>query len=471
MLRRFSTNFAVFSIFADLLIIPAVLWIVSFIRPFLSPLPGVKTIAEQIRLPLVLYIVFPLIWVSILAAYSVYDGRRNLRVVDEFTSLTQGSVIAAVSIAGILYLTYRDISRVSFLVFVLLTFLIMILWRLATRLVFRLVREGLAKPQRVLVVGAGEVGSNIQAQLVEYADLNLKFVGFLDDDAEKRKIASALILGTLDEIRKVVKDFQVDNVVIALPLRAYDRTNRLAAELLDLPVKVWIIPDYFSITLHQAAIEDFAGIPMLDLRAPALNEYQRMVKRGFDLLVTIFLLIPALPIMVLVALLVFLDSGSPILFRQERAGENGRLFEIIKFRTMVAGAEQLNKAVEAVDDQGNLIHKRPDDPRVTRVGRFLRRFSLDEFPQLFNVLAGNMSLVGPRPELPRLVEKYEPWQRKRFSVPQGITGWWQIHGRSDKLMHLHTEDDLYYIENYSIWLDIEILFKTVWVVLRGKGAY
>lgn len=471
MLRRFSSNFAVFSILIDLIIVPLMLWIISFVRPFLSPLPIVKTITDQIRLPWVLYMVFPLIWVLILAVYAVYDGRRNLRVVDEFASLTQGSIIAAITMAGILYLTYREVSRVLFLMFVVLTFLAMTLWRLVARSFFRLVRGGLAKPQRVLIVGAGAVGRNMQAQLLEYANLNLQFVGFLDDDPEKRKKEPEVVLGTLDEIRNVVKDLQVDNVVIALPLRAYDRTNRLAAELLDLPVKVWIIPDYFSITLHQAAIEDFTGIPMLDLRAPALDEYQRMLKRGFDVIMSALLLIPVLPIMVLVAVLIFLDSGPPILFRQKRVGENGKLFEMIKFRTMVKGAEQLNKAVEAVDEQGNLIHKRPDDPRVTHVGKLLRRFSLDEFPQLFNVLVGNMSLVGPRPELPQLVEKYEPWQRKRFSVPQGITGWWQIHGRSDKPMHLHTEDDLYYIENYSIWLDIEILFKTAWVVLRGKGAY
>jgi len=172
-----------------------------------------------------------------------------------------------------------------------------------------------------------------------------------------------------------------------------------------------------------------------------------------------------------IALVIWLDDRGPILFRQQRAGENGRLFEIYKFRTMVRDAEKIRSLVETTDEQGNLIHKTKYDARVTRVGVFLRRFSLDELPQLFNILRGQMSLVGPRPELPYLVDQYQSWQRKRFAIPQGLTGWWQIHGRSDKPMHLHTEDDLYYVQNYSIWLDIQILTKTVWIVLRGKGAY
>jgi exopolysaccharide biosynthesis polyprenyl glycosylphosphotransferase len=210
---------------------------------------------------------------------------------------------------------------------------------------------------------------------------------------------------------------------------------------------------------------------MLDLRAPALNDYQRMVKRAFDLLISAILFIPVMIFIGLIGLMIYLDNPGPIFFHQKRAGENGRLFDMIKFRTMVENAEQLRHLVETIDNNGDLQHKHPDDPRVTRLGKFLRRTSLDELPQLFNVIKGDMSLVGPRPELPYLVEKYQPWQRKRFAVPQGITGWWQVNGRSEKPMHLNTEDDLYYVQHYSIWLDLQILLKTVWVVLRGKGAF
>ncbi len=196
-----------------------------------------------------------------------------------------------------------------------------------------------------------------------------------------------------------------------------------------------------------------------------------MSKRVFDLLFGFFALIFTLPLMVISALLVYLEDGPPVIFRQTRVGRNGRLFEIYKFRTMVKNAEQLQGQVQRRDTHGNWIYKTRDDPRVTRVGRILRRFSLDELPQLLNVLAGTMSLVGPRPELPYLVEKYESWQHKRFAILPGMTGWWQINGRSDKPMHLHTEDDLYYIQNHSMWLDMQIILRTLWVVIIGKGAY
>ena len=196
-----------------------------------------------------------------------------------------------------------------------------------------------------------------------------------------------------------------------------------------------------------------------------------MSKRIFDLLFGFLALLFAFPLMLIAALLVFLEDGAPIIFRQTRVGRNGNLFEIYKFRTMIKNAEQLQVQATGQDRHGKRLHKTKDDPRVTRVGRVLRRFSLDELPQLFNVLAGTMSLVGPRPEVPYLVETYEPWQHKRFAVLPGMTGWWQVNGRSDRPMHLHTEDDLYYIQNFSIWLDLQIILRTVWVVISGKGAY
>ena len=196
-----------------------------------------------------------------------------------------------------------------------------------------------------------------------------------------------------------------------------------------------------------------------------------MLKRFFDLVFGFFALMLTLPVMGLSVLLVYLEDGFPVIFCQKRVGKHGKLFTILKIRTMIHNAEQLQSQIEQRDVNGNLISKMKDDPRVTHTGRWLRRFSLDELPQLFNVLAGTMSLVGPRPEIPYLAEKYEPWQRKRFEVLPGITGWWQVNSRSDKPMQLHIEDDLYYIQNYSIWLDLQIIVRTIWVVLMGRGSY
>lgn len=470
MFRRFSVNFALFSMVFDVLLVGVSFYISVYFRPVLSSLPFAAEIKEPLQVPWLLYPLFSFIWVGILLLLSVYDGRRNLRLVDELTALSIGSMIAGVSMAGTLYLSYRNISRFLFLVFVVLGYVLLMVWRLVARLIFQLTKEYNPSLRHVLIVGAGPVGRRLREQINLNPWLGLSVTGFLDDDRIK-SASDPEILGSLLEARKVISRYPVTDVVIALPPRAHQKVNALVAELHDLPVKVLVIPDYFQLALHKAVVEEFAGIPMLDLRAPALNEYQRMVKRAFDLVMGTILLILASPIMALIALLIKLDSPGPVIFKQERIGENGKVFEIYKFRTMLDGADKKIQEVLKYDENGNPIHKMPHDPRVTRIGHFLRRTSLDELPQFFNILKGEMSLVGPRPELPMFVERYKPWQRTRFAVPQGITGWWQINGRSDKPMHLHTEDDLYYVQNYSLLLDLYILYKTVWVVLRRKGAY
>ena len=470
MFRRFSANFALFSMGMDAILVVLSLIVSTTLRPILSTLPFAANIDTPTQAPWLLYPLFAGTWVAILLVLSVYDGRRNFKLFDELTSLTLGSILAMVSMAGTLYLSYREVSRLLFLVFIVLAYLAMVIWRLLARWGFRMASERSPQQRQVLIVGAGPVGRELQKQIFQHPYLGLSVAGFLDDDPLKRAI-KADILGTLDEAYHIIIEKSVQDVVIALPRRAYERVNRLVAQLHEVPVRVWIIPDYFQLALHKAVIEEFAGMPMFDLRAPALNEYQRMIKRAFDLLVTLLLLPPTLSLMTVIAIAIRLEGPGPIFFRQQRVGENGRLFAMLKFRTMVPNAEDLRYMVEHTDAQGYLIHKSSNDPRVTQLGRFLRRTSLDELPQLLNILKGEMSLVGPRPELPYLVEKYQPWQHKRFAVPQGITGWWQVNGRSDKPMHLHTEDDLYYVQNYSLLLDLQILIKTIGVVLRGKGAF
>ncbi len=469
MLRRFSINFALFSMMLDGISVVCGLWLSAAIRPALNAFSFIRPMRDSVVVPAFLYILFPIVWVIIFSSLSIYDGRKFLRAADELAALFLSTFIASISSAGILYFSYRDVSRALFVVFVAGTFLVCLLWRAFARIYFRAQPQSSAISRRLLVIGAGPLGQAVGKHIQDSPSENLALIGFVDDGY--RAGAEIASLGNLENVKDLIGTHQITDVVIALPYSAYHKMAEITTCLDDLPVGVWVALGFFDLALYRTNIEDFAGIPMLDLRASAIDDYQRLIKRAFDVFFVLFLLIPALPLMVLSALMIFLEDGRPIIFRQKRVGENGRLFEMLKFRTMVKNAEQLQSQVEKWDAAGNLIHKTKDDPRVTRVGRLLRRLSLDELPQLFNILAGSMSLVGPRPEMPYLVEKYQPWQRKRFAVPPGLTGWWQVSGRSDKPMHLHTEDDLYYIQNYSIWLDLQIIIRTLWVVLIGKGSY
>jgi exopolysaccharide biosynthesis polyprenyl glycosylphosphotransferase len=234
---------------------------------------------------------------------------------------------------------------------------------------------------------------------------------------------------------------------------------------------VHMVPGVLDLAFARTSVQALGGIPVISLRESALTDGQRLLKRMFDVVASLLLLLLLSPVMLTIALLIKRESPGSIFFRQERIGEHGRRFKMLKFRSMYQDADRRWHEVAKRDDDGHLIHKISDDPRITKIGRKIRRTSLDELPQLLNVLRGEMSLVGPRPEMPYIADEYEPWQWQRFRVPPGITGWWQVNGRSDKPMHLHTEEDLYYIQNYSFWLDLVILVKTVVVVWRGQGAY
>jgi len=471
MLKRFGLNFTLFLLVSDLILTDAALYLARQLRVVLALGAPIGPDGAWLQFDLVHYLIVPCVWIVVFTLMSVYDGRRTLRAVDDLQTVALAVILATLVLAGVEYFFFREFSRLLFVYFFILDLLILFTWRAILHLVSRVWREGWPREtRRVLIVGAGEVGQQVAKMVREYTWTGLELVGYLDDDPAKRQNGLP-VLGALDEVQQVVQSHGVDEVVIALPRWAHERLNQLVATLHELPVHARVVPDYFALALYRAVAEDFAGIPMIDLRAPALSEYQRLLKRLFDLVAGGVLTLLALPVMGLVALAVKLDSPGPVFFRQQRVGENGCPFGMYKFRSMVIGAEKMREQVEDMDEEGHVIYKKRDDPRVTRVGRFIRRTSLDELLQLFNVLKGDMSLVGPRPELPWMVEEYEPWQRKRFAVPQGITGWWQINGRSDKPMYLHTEEDLYYVQNYSLLLDLLILWRTVWVVLRGKGAY
>jgi len=236
-------------------------------------------------------------------------------------------------------------------------------------------------------------------------------------------------------------------------------------------VRARIVPDLFQMSLTQVNVEDLGGVPLIGVRTVAISKGALLVKRLIDVTVAAVGLVLCAPLLLLIALAIRLDSPGPIIFRQTRVGLRGRLFEMYKFRSMHVGAEEQQDMLAEFNEADGPIFKIRDDPRLTRVGRILRRLSLDELPQLVNVLRGEMSLVGPRPPIPAEVEKYQEWHKKRLEAPPGMTGLWQVSGRSrlsfDEMVLL----DIYYIENWSLWLDFKILMRTIPKVLLGEGAY
>jgi exopolysaccharide biosynthesis polyprenyl glycosylphosphotransferase len=425
--------------------------------PLGQPLPSAATTLNPI-LHLAAAVIFPIAFFSL----SVYDLRRGLNPVGDAAHLIRAVAVATFVFSGFLYFSFREVSRLLIVYFFFLELAAVSALRLAIGLWLKHLRAQGRALLRVLVAGGGEmaetVGEVVQARLRD----TVLVVGSVADDPASAP-AGLPYLGTLADITAVVRGQRVDEVIIALPSEELVKVERLEAELLTEPVRVRLVPDYARLVFVQSSVETLDGLPVIGLREPRITGMAWAVKRLFDVTVTLALLLISWPVMLIIAALIKRDSAGPVIFTQRRVGENGRLFSMYKFRTMVADAE----AQAGHGEQ----RKHPEDARVTRLGRVLRRASLDELPQLFNVLKGEMSLVGPRPEVQGIAERYEPWQRQRLAVPPGITGWWQINGRSDLPMHLNTHLDLYYIQNYSIWLDIVILWKTLGVVLRRQGAY
>jgi exopolysaccharide biosynthesis polyprenyl glycosylphosphotransferase len=470
-MRRRDTNTVVFLIIADVLIAVLALFTAVQMRYWLPW--GVRLTWPEVVQPWYVYLLVALIWGATFTMTQVYDARRSTKASDEAQVILFAVAVACLVFAGVLYLTFREMPRRLFFYFVAIDIVLLLSFRLALRVSLRFAGRDAPTLRRVLIVGAGRLGREVASSVQSQRGAGLALVGFVDDDPQKQDQVyyQAPVLGPVQAVPVLVQEYAVDEVIFALPLRAHSAIEHLVVALQEQPVQVRIVPDFLDLAMSRATIEDFNGLPLVGLRDPAIDGLDRIVKRIFDLALATGVLLICWPLMLIIVLAIKLDSPGPVLFIQERVGENGRLFAMFKFRSMVVNAEQIAAQVTKVDGTGSILHKAPDDPRVTRVGRFLRRTSLDELPQFLNVLRGEMSLVGPRPELPWLVERYESWQRRRFAVPPGITGWWQVNGRSERTMHLHTEDDLYYIQNYSPLLDLQILWRTVGVVLRGRGAY
>ena len=470
-MKQFSNRFILFLFLADILLTELALYLAEVTRgviPFGRESVGMSFLDLSIMLAVALF------WAFFLRLFGAYDPRRLSGFVDEGRAVLLGTMAGMLALASFFYLFNVEFrSRILFAYFFAIDLALLLNYRLATRYIVRSLVAGGYTARRVVLVGATKAGRELAYIIRSQPWCGLVVVGFVDDDSgmEHADVEGFPVLGNSNQLPHIIASHSVDDVIVALSSRDHEKIVEIVLSLQTHPVRVRVVPDLFEMVSVRAQVEDFWGIPLIGLRDPIITGFDRAFKRAFDLLISSVLLLLLGPVMLLIALAVKLDSTGPALFKQRRVGENGRLFWMYKFRTMVDGADRLVPKLEEEGVYANGVYKVKEDPRVTRVGRVLRRMSADELPQLFNVLKGEMSLVGPRPEQPWIVDRYEPWQRKRLSVMPGMTGWWQVNGRSDRPMFLNTEYDLYYIQNYSPILDLVILWKTIWVVLKGKGAF
>ena len=413
-----------------------------------------------------------LLMLLFLALDGVYQRRRGGSWFDELYRVSNATTTAVVILVAITFIIQALVySRLLFLETGVITILLLSGVRLLRRgLQANLRRRGLGV-DRVLIIGAGETGRAVMRNLVALPELGYQVVGFVDDDVNKADLGRFRALGTLDGLGAVLKTERVDEVIITVPWTHHRTIIGLVRTCENLGVRARVVPDLFQLALTRVDFDDIGGIPLMGLKEARISSAGRLIKRVLDFACALLGLIVTAPLTLLVALAIRLDSPGPAIFKQKRVGEGGRDFHMYKFRSMRADAEEQVDQLRARNEASGPLFKIRDDPRVTRLGPMLRRRSLDELPQFWNVLRGDMSLVGPRPGLPAEVAQYQPWHRQRLEVAPGITGLWQVSGRSDLSFDEMCLLDIFYIENWSLSLDLRIMLRTIPRVLFGEGAY
>jgi exopolysaccharide biosynthesis polyprenyl glycosylphosphotransferase len=424
------------------------------------------------------YIPFALVLTALLMiAYrlgGVYHQPRSASWLDEVYALFGGTTTGIVIIMAITFwfqpLVY---SRLMFLWAGVIIVTLLSGSRLIKRWVWgSLMRRGMGV-DRVLIVGAGEVGRRLMRNIVAQPELGYRVIGFVDDDPEKNRtdIGRFKALGEIDNLPYIVQEEGIDEVIITLPWIYHRRILGIMRQCERERVRARIVPDLLQLALSRVDIEDLGGIPIIGVKEISITGWNLAFKRTSDIVISLAGLVLLFPLMLLISVAIKLDSPGPVLFKQVRVGRDGQRFVFYKFRSMHQGAEEERPQLAGLDEVMGPTFKIRRDPRCTQVGRFLRRTSLDELPQIYNVLRGEMSLVGPRPAIPLEVEQYQEWHRKRLEVSPGITGLWQVSGRSQLTFDEMCLLDIYYLENWSPLLDLKIALKTIPAVLAGTGAY
>jgi len=444
------------------MVILSLSWFLSYwTRTKLVPLFGyqINPLASYIKaLPIII-----ISWIGGGYLYGLYRRRKDITPLEEIQTFIKSVLLGAGIVMSIAFL-FREfyLGRSVVLLFNIYTFFLLGIFRLIYHKVERELRKRGYGRRNVIIVGAGVTGARVLQKIQDNPEIGFNVIGFIDADPEKvgKKIGGVEVLGTPDKIEDLIKKYQVDEVVIALPSMPRDKVMEWVAEMENTGVRFRLVSEAFSVLSKESRVELVGDFPLLELGSGEVSPFYPVLKRAMDLLIAGFLLILTIPLWVIIAIGIKLDSKGPVFFKQERVGYKGKRFVLYKFRTMFVHTPPFSESP-----------KDENDPRITKFGRFLRRTSLDELPQLINVIKGEMSLVGPRPEMPFIVERYSKWERKRLDVKPGITGLWQILGRKNLPLQENIHYDFYYIKNRSIILDLMILLKTIPAVLKRKGAY
>ncbi|MEK6684070.1 MAG: undecaprenyl-phosphate glucose phosphotransferase [Nitrospirota bacterium] len=467
MLKKHGDFFKSLFFIMDLLLISAA-WLSAYALRFYTDLiPVTKGVpffwSYLTLLPGVL-----IIWGIVFKAFDLYRPRRISTHLSEVWDMTKACSLATLMVVALsFFLRQFEYSRLVLILFWGLSIVFMTLSRWTSREILRFLRKKGYNQRYALIVGAGTLGQELAAKLHRHRELGVRVIGYLTRKREKvgQELREIKVLGSYDELPEILASHPVDQIFLALPHEAYTHAEKIIRYLQDQTVDVRIVPDLLQFMTIGGQAELFEGLPIVTLQATPLYGWNRIIKRAADTFLSVFMLLLISPLMLLIAILIKWVSPGPVLYRQKRMGYDGCVFEMLKFRTMRVNAEEETGAVWA----------RPDDPRRTLLGSFLRRTSLDELPQFWNVLKGEMSIVGPRPERPEFVAKFRetiPKYMLRHKIKAGITGWAQVKGlRGNTSLEERIKYDLEYIERWSLGLDIKIMWLTLWKGLINKNAY
>jgi exopolysaccharide biosynthesis polyprenyl glycosylphosphotransferase len=364
-------------------------------------------------------------------------------------------------------------SRIIFLYTGLFTIFFLGVSRLIKVIILGHLRRKGVGTKRVLIIGAGEIARTVMRMVVANPECGLNIIGFLDDDPQKsnKDIGRFKALGPTANLPEALAVEQIEEVIITLPWQHHDKIMLIMSRCDRLNLRTRIVPDLFQMRLSHMEVEEIAGVPMIGIKEVGISGFSQFIKRMVDIVIAGLGLTLFAPLMGLLALIIKLETPGPVLFQQDRVGKNGRLFTIYKFRSMVDGADYQKESLQELNEADGPLFKIRNDPRMTRLGRLMRRLSIDELPQLYNILMGDMSLVGPRPPIPSEVEQYNDWHKRRLEIAPGLTGLSQVSGRSELSFDEVALLDIYYIENWSPALDTKILLQTIPKVIFGNGAY